>query len=182
MIFHLFENTETRRILIYLGAAGTLAIIGGGIYAASISAVTPTRQRPAANVMVPPSAVVATQLVAPTPRVTLKGESIRVTIADTVEMRAKGLSGRTSLAWDEGMLFVFDTDGQYGFWMKDMHMGIDILWLDQSGKIVHIAERVMPESYPEAFVPRFPARYVLELPADWVRAHGVSLGDTVDLP
>lgn len=181
MIFHLFENTETRRILIYLGAAGTLAIVGGGIYAASISAVTPTNQRVAQEVVVPTSTAVVTQPIAPTPRVHLKGESIRVTIADTIETRAKGLSGRTSLARDEGMLFVFDTDGQYGFWMKDMLMAIDILWLDQSGKIIYIVQSAMPESYPEAYVPRSPARYVLELQADWVRTHGVSLGDRVEL-
>lgn len=181
MIFHLFENTETRRILIYIGAAGTLAIIGGGIYAASISAVTPTNQRAIEAVVEPVATGTEVRSATLAPSVRLKGETIRVTIADTQEARAQGLSGRASLARNEGMLFVFDADGQYGFWMKDMLFAIDILWLNKDGEILYIVESAMPQSYPEAFVPPTPARLVLELPAGWVRTHGVSIGDKVSL-
>lgn len=43
MIQRLIEHTEMRRILILLGIAGICAIVGAGIYAAAMHAVTPTR-------------------------------------------------------------------------------------------------------------------------------------------
>ncbi|MBV9159555.1 MAG: hypothetical protein JO019_03095 [Candidatus Kaiserbacteria bacterium] len=42
MFLYLLKNPETRRILMYLGAAGIFALIGGTVYAAAMSAVTPT--------------------------------------------------------------------------------------------------------------------------------------------
>ncbi len=174
-------NPDTRRIFAYLGAAGVVALIGGGIYAAAISAVTPTIPPPIERAALE-SATALDERPDSSRTVTLKSETIRVQVADTPQSRARGLSGMLGLADDEGMLFVFDTDGHHSFWMKDMHFAIDILWMGQNGEIVHIVESAMPASYPaDAFVPALPARYVLELSSGWVRAHRVSLGDVVSL-
>jgi uncharacterized membrane protein (UPF0127 family) len=107
------------------------------------------------------------------------GTSVRVTVADTDRLREKGLSGHPGLAPDEGMLFVFDTDGMPGFWMKDMRFSIDILWLDRERRIVHIVREVAPETYPETYAPQVPSRYVIELPAGFVRKHNVRVGTIV---
>ena len=45
---------------------------------------------------------------------------IEIEIADTPAERSQGLSGRRSLAENEGMLFVFDSSLIASFWMKDM--------------------------------------------------------------
>src|SRR3990167_10987110 len=95
----------------------------------------------------------------------LNGQTIRVSVADTETAREQGLSGRAGLATDEGMLFVFLKDGKYAFWMKDMLFSIDILWLSSDGAVVFMAKNVSPDTYPRAFAPDGPARYVLELPA-----------------
>lgn len=116
-----------------------------------------------------------------TPSVQLKGETIRVTVADTEQSRERGLGGRESLSPDEGMLFIFPEDGIYPFWMKDMRFPIDILWLSDTGAVVYMAEGVSPNTYPKDFVPEKPSRYVFELPAGWVREHNVQLGDIVRL-
>jgi uncharacterized membrane protein (UPF0127 family) len=79
----------------------------------------------------------------------------------------------------QGMLFVFAKDGTYSFWMKDMRFSIDIVWLDAAGRIVFAAEDVAPQSYPAIITPRTKARYVLEVSAGYMRAHGISVGDTV---
>ena len=102
-------------------------------------------------------------------------------VADTVQSRAQGLSGRAGLAEGEGMLFVFPQDGKYGFWMKDMRFSIDILWLAADGKIVYIAENVSPDSFPQSFESDVPARYVLELPAGYTALHSIAVGDGVRL-
>ena len=111
----------------------------------------------------------------------LKGEMVRITVADSPLERSQGLSGREGLAADEGMLFVFPEDGVYGFWMKDMLFSIDMLWLDASGNIVHIEKRVAPETYPQSFSSTVPARYVLELPAGYSDEHNLSVGDNMEL-
>ena len=115
------------------------------------------------------------------PAVRIAGTTIHVEIADEPEEQRKGLSGRDALAPGNGMLFVFDRDDTYGIWMKDMRFAIDVLWVVEDGTIVDIRERVTPETYPDVFSPKVPARYVLEVPADFVDLYGVRIGDRVDL-
>ena len=109
----------------------------------------------------------------------LDGKIVRVTVADTDATRDKGLGGREGLAKDEGMLFVFDSDDKYGFWMKDMRFPIDILWLSSAGRIVDMRESVSLSTYPVVFEPIAPARYVLELPAGFAEVHNIKIGDEV---
>lgn len=111
----------------------------------------------------------------------LKGQAIQVSVADTESTRRQGLSGRADLEPDEGMLFVFPEDGVHGFWMKDMRFSIDILWLSNEGAVVYMAQDVSPDTFPQHFSPNTPARYVLELPAGYAKAHNVTLGDIVRL-
>jgi len=47
------------------------------------------------------------------------GQSIQVELAATPAARQRGLMGRTHLAPDTGMLFVFDAPGRHCFWMRD---------------------------------------------------------------
>lgn len=112
---------------------------------------------------------------------TQEGEQLRVTVADTPAEREQGLSGRTALAPGSGMLFVFDVDDVWKIWMKDMHIGIDIIWLAQDGTIIDIEQFVSPESYPATFTPRAPARYVLELGAGEAATYRLKIGDKLIL-
>jgi uncharacterized membrane protein (UPF0127 family) len=104
---------------------------------------------------------------------------VMVEVADTAAARERGLSGHAPLKEQEGMLFVFESDEHWGIWMKDMHFAIDIVWADAQGKILTIAERAAPETYPQTFSPTAPARYVLELPAGFVERHGIAEGDQI---
>lgn len=110
----------------------------------------------------------------------LDGVSIRVTVVDTPEARAQGLSGKDMLGSNEGMLFIFPEDGMYGFWMKDMLFPIDIVWISADKKVVHIDKNVSPDTYPQVFEPPFPIRYVLELPAGSAEEYTVVPGSQVD--
>ena len=111
----------------------------------------------------------------------LAGQELRVSVVATPEDRAKGLGGRTGLASDEGMLFAFESDAKYRFWMKDMLFSMDILWLSNEGKVVDMRENVSPATYPEVFTPNMPARYVLELPSGFARDNNLRFGDIVRL-
>lgn len=92
-----------------------------------------------------------------------------VRVAKSDEARTKGLSGTSSLPEDEALLFVFDTDSKWGIWMKDMNYSIDIVWLDDSKKVVDTALNVSPQTYPRVFTPKKDARYVVEFAAGTVR-------------
>ncbi|HEY6021161.1 MAG TPA: DUF192 domain-containing protein, partial [Candidatus Paceibacterota bacterium] len=113
--------------------------------------------------------------------VTVGDTSIYVDVADTEVSRERGLSGRDGLVPNSGMLFVFDNDGKWGIWMKDMKFSIDIVWLAQDGTVITIAPDTAPDTYPKAFYPTKPARYVVELPAGFAKAHSIQAGDRFTL-
>lgn len=112
--------------------------------------------------------------------------SIWVEVVNTHASREKGLSGRTGLGENEGMLFVFENSGRYGFWMKDMLFAIDILWINKEGVVVHVERNVTPDSYfnttpPQTFINTPEALYVLELATGSAEKHGLYLGTKVGI-
>jgi uncharacterized protein len=111
---------------------------------------------------------------------TIGTTTIAAEVADTPQARSAGLSGRTSLPEGRGMWFVFDTDGYWAFWMKDTLIPLDMLWVAADGTIVTIAHNVQPESYPQAYEPTEPARYVLEVPAGFAASRGIAEGQLVE--
>jgi uncharacterized protein len=112
----------------------------------------------------------------PTTTLTIGDTSLVVELAVSSEDRARGLSGRTGLAEGTGMLFVFEGEGNWGIWMKDMRFPIDILWANANGIIVTIERNVSPATYPNSFYPSSPAAYVLEVPAGFAERHGIVTG------
>ncbi len=96
--------------------------------------------------------------------------------------RAQGLSGRTEVLPGHGMLFVFDRPDRYGFWMKDMIISIDIIWLADDGTIIGIEEDVSPDTYPTAFYAPRPVRLVLETRVGEARNQGWEVGTKIPLP
>lgn len=111
----------------------------------------------------------------------LGGEPLFLEVADTDVLRTQGLSLHRPLALNEGMLFIFPNDGRHGFWMKDMLFPIDILWLDSDYRIVDVKEHATPASYPEIFLPGAPARYVLEVSAEFFENHRLKQGDVLEI-
>ena len=109
---------------------------------------------------------------------------IHIEIADTDASREQGLSDRASLPSDNGMLFVFDTPGQYGFWMKDMHFPLDMVWINADKTVVGVTKDLLPSTYPSIFPPPSPISYVLEINAGSAETFGIIKGTSVsfDLP
>lgn len=115
------------------------------------------------------------------PNILKVGEiSLNIEVADTDAERTQGLSGREGLEEGSGLLFVFEREGYYGFWMKDMNFPIDIAWIDKNKKVTHIEAGVSPETYPKIFNPEIKNLYVLELPAGFLVKNNIQIGDFVD--
>lgn len=110
------------------------------------------------------------------------GKTIIADLVKSEEDRARGLMFRKILNEDQGMLFVFVSEGLYSFWMKNMNFSIDILWLDGEKRIVHLERDVPPckkEPCP-SYEPAFPAKYVLELKAGSIEKRKLKLYDRID--
>ncbi len=90
------------------------------------------------------------------------GKSFKLFVADTQSKQSKGLSGVSNLESDQGMLFMFDVKSYRQFWMKDMKLSLDILFIDNV-TIVDIKRNITPESYPNKFVGSKPYDKVIEL-------------------
>jgi uncharacterized protein len=125
--------------------------------------------------------VAAALLTAAPPLITMtypNGARILAEVADTPAKRASGLMFRDRLAPDRGMLFVFEEAGEWGFWMKNTKIALDILWLGPDKRIVYIEENVpgcRQDPCPE-YKPNKEALYVLELPAGSVKREKLAKG------
>ncbi len=108
---------------------------------------------------------------------TLGNNPLHLYVADTIVTRTKGLGGYSLLPEDYGMLFVFDHEDRYPFWMKDMQFPIDIIWIDKNYKVVEISSHIQPDSYPSTILPRTSAQYVVEVEAYWATRHSLRVGD-----
>ena len=103
-------------------------------------------------------------------------ETFVVEVAKTEKERIQGLSDRSEMPHG-GMFFIFDKNERHGIWMKDMQFPIDILWLGSDFAVVDFKENVLPNTYPEIFVPESPVRYVVEIPSGMLHRLGIQKGD-----
>lgn len=101
-----------------------------------------------------------------------------VEIAATDAARTRGLMFRHGLKDGTGMLFVFDEEGGFSFWMKNMRFPIDMLWLDRNMRLVDIKANVPACTVDPCpvYTPSHVALYVLELPAGDARRHDLIPG------
>ena len=118
--------------------------------------------------------------------VNIKDVTYSLEIAKSLTQHSKGLSGRTSLCPSCGMIFVFDNESTYPFWMKDTLIPLDLIWLDHTGRIVTI-HTAQPEPGVSTFsLKRYsnnsPASYVVELNAGDISKLSLKVGDTINIP
>jgi uncharacterized membrane protein (UPF0127 family) len=104
--------------------------------------------------------------------------AVTVEVARTPEAHARGLMWREQLGPDAGMLFVFERSEPRSFWMKNTLIPLDMLFADDTGRIVGIVARAEPRTLTGRAV-EAPSRYVLEVNGGWAAAHGVAPGDTL---
>jgi uncharacterized membrane protein (UPF0127 family) len=112
-------------------------------------------------------------------RIDFNNKSFFVEIATTTNQIRRGLQHRSYLGEDRGMLFHFPLSRTIGFWMKDTLIPLDILWLDDELRIIHLEEAAPPctaDPCP-SYGPSGKASYVLEINAGAARRAGIGPGD-----
>ena len=109
--------------------------------------------------------------------ITVKGAFFKTEIMTTQQELTLGLSGRDHIDQDSVMVFKFGRAEQHCMWMKDMKFPIDMVWLDESQKVVAIEQNVSPDSYPTSFCHE--GRQVLELAAGTAGRLSLRIGDEI---
>ncbi|TFF24871.1 DUF192 domain-containing protein [Jiella endophytica] len=105
--------------------------------------------------------------------------TVMVELALTPKEREVGLMNRAEMPKDHGMLFRFDETREVAMWMKNTLIPLDMLFMDEEGKVVTIKTNAQPLSL--AIIPSGqPVRYVLELNGGAAARYGVSIGDRLE--
>lgn len=128
----------------------------------------------------PPDAGVAQSLpLAPLTVETRGGRvSLQLQVADTDARRQTGLMYRASLPEKEGMLVLFEEVRPVAFWMKNTVLSLDIIFIDDAGRVINIARGTTPHSL-QPIPADGPTRAVLELNAGASARLGIDVGDRV---
>ena len=104
-----------------------------------------------------------------------------VELATTPDQMALGLMFRSDLPADEGMLFIYPSEQQVSFWMKNTVIPLDMLFIAADGHIRHIAQRTIP--LDETPIPSIEeVKAVLEVNGGTVERLGIKTGDVVRSP
>jgi uncharacterized membrane protein (UPF0127 family) len=76
--------------------------------------------------------------------VTIRNSTIHACLARSQAQREEGLMTIRALGKNQGMLFIFESEGYYGFWMKNMRFALDIIWINAQKKVIEISANVSP--------------------------------------
>lgn len=110
---------------------------------------------------------------------TPQGEvSVDVEVVDTWPKIEKGLMHRQHLGLDSGMLFLMEGEEDWGFYMKNTLIPLDMIFIAKDFTIVGIVENAVPRDLTSRKVGK-PSLYVLEVNGGWTRKHGVVAGAKV---
>lgn len=117
--------------------------------------------------------------------VKINDQTLHVEIADEKVEQKLGLMGRDRLVDDHGMLFVYPSVNVPVFWMKNMLIPLDMIFIGPDKKINHIIQNIPPcteendENCPTYHSPES-TQYILEVKAGYAQAHQIKVGDNVE--
>ncbi len=115
-------------------------------------------------------------------KVCFRDSCFTVEVATKPEEQIRGLMFKERLDSDRGMLFIFDTEAKYPFWMKNTLILLDIIWIDKDRRVVFISKNSQPcaESFCSPITPGEKAKYVLEINGGMAEKIGLSVGDKIN--
>jgi len=104
-------------------------------------------------------------------------------VAETDEERMQGLRFRDHLEIEAGMLFIFPQEKQPTFWMKDVSLPLDIIWIDADKKIATINENVQPclDDNCSTIKPSKKITYVLEINEGLAKKLNLKVGQSAKI-
>lgn len=116
-----------------------------------------------------------------TQKTTINNHTFKVKVVNSDMEKQIGLSQTKNLPPDYAMLFPFNQEGYYSFWMKDMKFPIDIIYINNK-RIVKVFQNVAAPNQNESlkiYVSPTPADTVLEIKAGLSEKYKLKEGDKV---
>lgn len=107
---------------------------------------------------------------------------MRVEIADDTREMSQGLMFRESLGEGCGMLFVYPSERELSFWMRNTLIPLSIAYIDSEGEIIDLQDMEALDDEPPNYASAEPAQYALEANVGFFEENGVEVGDTVEIP
>lgn len=105
----------------------------------------------------------------------------KIELAVTNYQKARGLMYRDNLCESCAMLFIFNDDTNTMFWMKNTFIALDIIFIDNNGKIITIHHNTQPENTRLNYAANSSYRYVLETNAGFAKKNDINQGDVINL-
>lgn len=109
---------------------------------------------------------------------TAEGQILTLALADTSYKSARGLALVDSIDQNQGMLYAYKQNGILSHSTVGMKFNLDIVWLNDSKKIIHIEKNLEPEL--KEVKPEDEAHYVIELLAGTVDRLNLDIGESVE--
>ena len=106
--------------------------------------------------------------------------SVKVELADTPELREKGLRGRRALGRGHGMLFVNPERTRPRVEMSDVAMPLSIAFIAEDGTILQVTQTEPMQA--SVVAAEAPCTYVLQVRRGWFEDRGLKAGIRVELP
>lgn len=111
------------------------------------------------------------------------GQVIKAETMIDVRDLLRGMMYRTSIAPDHGMLFVHSKPGSYSYWMYQMKIPLDTIWMDSNHRIVEIEENLPPCLTQASQCPHFGGTRIseseLQLGGGMAKKYGLEPGQTI---
>lgn len=111
-------------------------------------------------------------------KICFKENCFNLEIAEDDLERAKGLMFRKDLCNDCGMLFIFEKEGNYKFWMENTLIPLNIIWMNKNLEVIFIEESIpCIEEKCKLYGPEKNSSYVLEINKGKANEIGLKIGD-----
>jgi uncharacterized membrane protein (UPF0127 family) len=117
----------------------------------------------------------------PQNKICIKERCFYVELAVTQQQQERGLMFRRYLDEDKGMLFIFNEESVHPFWMKNVILPLDIIWLNREHEVVFISKNAQPciNDFCEDINPDKNSSYALEFNAGTADEIGLDFGDKI---
>ncbi len=104
--------------------------------------------------------------------------SVAVEVQRTPKELQRGLMFREHLPKGTGMLFLMPRQRKQTFWMRNTLIPLDMIFVDDTRRIVGIVANTTPLDETPRGVDR-PSRFVIEVPGGYCQEVGIATGDRV---
>lgn len=166
----------------YMAGAIAVGLSVGLLGCGSLSASEPTVEESAQSIITAQGIPTTGQALDVSAQVTIADQVIQLEVARTPQEQSTGLMFRTELADDRGMLFLFNAPRVARFWMKNVPISLDMVFM-QDGEVVAIAADVPPCTTPTCptYGPDGMVNQVLELRGGRAAELGIQEGDRLTI-